>query len=561
MLDHTHRPRPSLAARAALACAAALTLAAVPAAQAAAPLQATSFVRGTPAVSNATPGPIREIAGDLDADGRDDMVFANGTTAWLVWGTAPPADLDLNADLGSRGVRISGGSFGTVTAVDRGGDIDGDGVDDLLVGTDTAVFVIYGSTTRRTAAVTLGLTAGTTRITRSKGYEDDIAGIGDFNGDGFDDVALQRSASGAAIVLGGPRAATISATAAGARTSLVNAIQRCFTRWWVFRDCTSLGVNFSPVGDFDGDGKDDLAIESGGFDGDAVLYGRTGTFTIPVTAPTQATKLPYAEGLSRTVNRITRAGDVDGDGLDDLVSQAKTIVHGRRGRPAAIAATSPLVRIDESKLITPIVEAIGDQNGDGRDDLALHGYGPAGPVRIVTAVPAAPGTLDPSLGAPVAGIPNDVGGVLQGGGDVDGDGLGDLLVDSPYPGESTFVLTHGTGSTGGSEQVASLQGAVRLSDALGRTIAGATVSLRSTCGERTTTTALPEPTRPTPIGQYPAGDRCTVTPTVVLPNPGAYASCVWIDAYSIGYQRPLQAAESFELQPGLNQWMLDRRCG
>lgn len=551
-------PHPRISAAVAL-LAAGLSL---PAGATAGPLTATSFVRGTPALPG-LPGPTRAIAGDLNADGKDDAVFGNASTATVLFGASPTADADLRSDVGARGFTVTTGSLGHVLDVDPAGDFDRDGVDDLLVSTDLAAWVVYGA---RGISGSTPLVAGSrvTQITSGATTGgDDVAGIGDFNGDGYADIATQRGTAGSSIVLGGPRASTIDARTAGSRVSLIKATQRCGIVWFTYQ-CVNLGVNFEPLGDFDADGKDDLAIESSARDGNFVLYGRTGSFTTSPSAQTGATtRLPSGADVPQTVGNITRTGDVNGDGFDDALSWGNVLIFGRAGRPASITATSPLIRLTDGGYNAFTVEPVGDQNADGRDDLAVHSYaGTPGQVRVITAIPrTAPATIDVNSGDLIAGLPAEVDASIEGLGDLDGDGLGDLVVGTSFPAESAYLVTHGTGTPGGTKRTAILNAIVRTFDAANAFISGARASVTATCGGQTVGPVALEYAYESKLGEFDEGARCTIAPpSVEFDSPGQYARCTWKDTWFIRYVEPIPTGSEITLVAGQNNVTIERRC-
>lgn len=533
---------------------------ALPAVAEAGPLRATSFVRGTAALPG-LPGPTRAIAGDLNADGKDDAVFGNASAATVLFGASPTADADLRSDIGTRGFTVTTGSLGHVLDVDPAGDFDRDGVEDLLVSTDLAAWVVYGA---RGIGGSIPLVAGSrvTQITTGATTGgDDVAGIGDFNGDGFADIAAQRGTAGSSIVLGGPRVATINAATAGSRVSLVKATQRCGFVWFTYA-CVNLGVNFEPLGDFDADGKDDLAIESTARDGNFVLYGRTGSFTTTPSAQSgTTTRLPSGADVPQTVGNITRTGDVNGDGFDDALSWGNVLIFGRAGRPASITASSPLVRLTDGGYNAFTVEPVADQNADGRDDLAVHSYaGTPGQIRIITAIPTAPGTIDVNTGALVPGLPAEVDASIEGLGDLDGDGLGDLVVGTSHPAESAYLVTHGTGTPGGTKRTATLNAIVRTFDASNAVINGARPSLTATCDGRTVGPVTIEYYE-TKLGEFDEGANCAIdAPTIAFDVPGQYDRCTWKDTWFIRYVEPIPTGSTINLVAGQNNVTIERRC-
>ncbi len=564
-------PSIHLLALAVASLVAVLTAGLAPALAGASPLRATSFVRGKPGIANLYPGATRVIAGDFNDDGIDDVLYGNVTEGSLVYGTSPTQDLDLAADLGSKGVRFQTPpradlALNDIKDVDPAGDFDGDGVDDVLVSTDLVVYVVYGAPG---TTGTVQLTAGSrvTAVTTKAGVDNDVAGIGDFNGDGYDDIAVQRATTGAAVVYGGARTTTIDANNRGTRTSLIQATSRCTIILFI-RKCAQIGVDFEPVGDFDGDGRTDLAIENNEKDGNYVLYGRTDIFQISPVAQTGLTRLPVSTGqVAQTVGDITRAGDVNGDGLDDVVSWGSVLIFGRTSRPSSITSFDPSLTISSSVTNGLTVEAVGDQNGDGRDDLAVFTYNDIpSQVRVVTAIPTnAPGTINVDAGAQVEGLPAQVAASIEGGGDLDGDGLGDLVVGTSGDGESAYLVSHGTGTPGGggggTQRPATLVAGGSAFDAAGNFILDATLRIRWTCdGVSHASVPVPTGNNAVELGLYEEGDACTVIPEWTIPTTGAYANCVWKDESTLRGSIPLAADQSFLLTAGTNGWSVRRTC-
>ncbi len=117
-------------------------------------------------------------------------------------------------------------------------------------------------------------------------------------------------------------------------------------------------------GDFNGDGKLDLAVGNQGSGSVSMLLGSgTGSFSAPTNFP-----------ISAGVQRLT-TGDFNGDGLLDLVagrsgSNAVAILLGT-GTGAFGAATNFVTGTD------PVAAAVGDFNADGNADLAVTNAGSA----------------------------------------------------------------------------------------------------------------------------------------------------------------------------------------
>lgn len=362
-------------------------------------------------------------AGDVNGDGFDDLLVASyqantsvGEVA-VVFGSAAPGDLDLNGGLGARGIVISGagGVDSAGFAVDGAGDVDGDGFDDLLISAPRAtaagraaagvVYLVFGSASP--TSLTLGdlATAGTGFRILGAGASDylgrSVAGAGDLNGDGYDDMVMSAVPD--------PAAGHVYIAYGDARANL---------------------------------GDVDLATPGSAirFDGGSV--------------PTNA----YA-GWS-----VDGAGDVDGDGYDDVIVGARKQAFGgltdsggafvifggtamTGGALDGLSATgrgSSIAGAYAGADTGYAVAGVGDANGDGLADLAIGApfadpgtpaRTDAGAVYLVRGASAFAdlelGDLPAAMGFEAIGALRDLVGSVAGAGDVDGDGFADAIVGAP----------------------------------------------------------------------------------------------------------------------------------
>jgi hypothetical protein len=122
--------------------------------------------------------------GDLDGDGYQDLAYCDGAVGCRVVKT-PPSTL-------TNGWRVSG--FGTSAAqlvVAPAGDVDADGVPDILFAEDSQVYVIYGRPAGHEDVSVGFLGSAGFRLSMPAGRAvTALAGVGDVNADGIDDIAI-----------------------------------------------------------------------------------------------------------------------------------------------------------------------------------------------------------------------------------------------------------------------------------------------------------------------------------------------------------------------------------
>lgn len=293
--------------------------------------------------------------------------------------------------------------------VSLAGDVNADGIDDFIVGTNEyraeGAYVIYGHIGGIPQDIDLNdldLTKGF-HISGSAGLGSPVSSAGDFNGDGVDDVLvgafLANNTAGAVFIIYGRAGGVQSHIDLRNTLDLSQGLQILGGN---HNDLLGLYVN--SAGDINGDGVDDVIIGAPGASpfgrskaGTAyVIYGKIGGFEshIDLQNPLNITQGFQVIGTGGELVLISAsaAGDVNKDGVDDIIvgayraqlnstvdAGAAYIIYGRVGGfQTNIDLTTPLSLTEGFKISGGSVDYFGyyvssaaDVNGDGVDDVMI----------------------------------------------------------------------------------------------------------------------------------------------------------------------------------------------
>ena len=287
-----------------------------------------------------------------------------------------------------------------------------------------------------------------------------VAGMGDINGDGLDDFLLGAPLS-QAVAYDAGEAFVVFGREGGfpSNWSLDELDGTNGFRLFSARPDDLLGWELAIAGDLNNDGFDDIAVGDGE---NLIIFGRdsTGPGAFPASVHIYELSAPDAVRLSapRLIDPVARAGDFNGDGMDDLLAGftgGAFVLFGREGGfPDTVDLDlldgSDGVRINEAASRDWAGRALapaGDVNGDGIDDIIIAAYQADSSVpdsgaayvvfgRDASAGPAFPASfsladLDGANGFKLA--PPEIAGAGQvlpvaGAGDINADGVDDVIV-------------------------------------------------------------------------------------------------------------------------------------
>lgn len=374
-------------------------------------------------------------AGDINGDGFSDVLIgapgvdgfgaAGSGQVFAIFGSDAgfPAVVDLQSLDGSNGFVIQGNAMQDYlgSSVAYAGDVNGDGIDDVIVGAPNAdtdqvanggeVYVIFGSTSGFPDVLFITDLDGSNGFAIESEDESDIFGVsvasaGDVNGDGISDVLI--GATGAANANGDHVGATYVIYGAPEFASSFEVSSLDGTNGYKILGTSmfdEFGHSVSAIGDVNGDDVDDFIVgcprcrPTGGnfYSGTAfVFYGTKGPVASSVDATAANVVISAQDSFDGLGEDVSSAGDVNGDGIPDiLIGSGRSVgdknnaaVYVLYGSSSDLTPSIAVQDLDESSSIgmtIPMYDAdfsgknnrimsvafAGDLNNDGMTDVIV----------------------------------------------------------------------------------------------------------------------------------------------------------------------------------------------
>ncbi len=335
-------------------------------------------IRITVSSTDADPFYLAYSLGDVNDDGYGDVFYGDALAGIVVFGQAQPTSVDVD---GSRPFSTAAGfSLGESIAV-AAGDVDGDGIDDLLLRGQREYALIPGRSDW-TGFDGSALPADALTLANLSSVADSVYAIGDFNGDGFGDVATTTPEGGVRLHSGaslpwGTRGAILDTDLGSVEPAAPDELRDRYGNQLP-------PARLHPLGDVNEDGRSDFIVghlHHADHQSAVLVWGsdvvsdrrradlRMGVGGLEVMGPALSVSAPGdidGDGVPEVV--FGGVGDLDGNWMDELPGLATRVQSPTWQADVRTAAGAWLPRPGNAVRFGRRVSG-GDFDGDGLTDL------------------------------------------------------------------------------------------------------------------------------------------------------------------------------------------------